>query len=321
MTMARALKGLRIVFAGTPEVAVPALRRLAAGRHRVVGVLTRPDAPLGRRRTPTASAVAREAALLGLPVVTANRPDETTARQVHAWAPDLGVIVAYGGLLRQPLLDVPAHGWINLHFSALPRWRGAAPVQRAILAGERATALDVFRLVPALDAGEILASRSQGLPADETAGQALERFAGQGAGLLEEVVDAIARGDAAGRPQEGDATYATKLTRDDGRLDWARPAAEIYNRFRAVTPEPGAFTTLAGQTVKIHDMRRSGAHPGPAPDPAALAAGEARGIPNGVLVGTGTTPLLLVTLQPAGKRAMPAEDWWRGHGRAGLRLG
>jgi methionyl-tRNA formyltransferase len=312
MTRPTAPVSLRVVFAGTPGTAVPALRALAGGRHTVTGVITREDAPVGRKRTLTESDVAQEAARLGLPIVKANRPGERVVDHVRSWRPDLGVIVAYGGLLREPLLSAPVHGWINLHFSALPRWRGAAPVQRAILAGDTRTALDVFQLVRELDAGAILASRPESFLPDEPSGEALDRLAPIGAGVLTAAVDAIAEGTVRPQPQAGEPSYAAKLTRDDGRMDWRETAQDVYARFRAVTPEPGAFTTIATSEVKIHGMRL------PADGPE-LSPGELHGVAEGVLVGTASTPLLITRLQPAGKRVMAATDWWRGNARAGLR--
>ena len=310
MTAPPASRPLRLVFAGTPETAVPALEALAAGPHDVVGVLTRDDAPLGRKRILTASPVARAAERLGIPVVKTSVPDEETTRRVAGLRPDLGVIVAYGALLREALLAVPAHGWINLHFSALPRWRGAAPVQRAIMAGDTEVGLDVFRLVAALDAGDLVASARHPLAGDETAGALLGVLAHEGAGLLAGAVDEIATGTARWRPQEGEPVYAAKLTAEDGRLRWDEPAASVYARLRAVTPEPGAYAELAGSRLKIHRAAPAGR-----PDAARrLAPGRLAAADGGVLVGTTTEPLLLLEVQPAGKRAMAAADWWRGHG-------
>jgi len=295
---------MRIVFAGTPQPAVPALRALAAGPHEVVAVVTRPDAPLGRRRVFTPSPVAEAAAELGLPVLKTARLDDAATASILASQPDLGVIVAYGGLVREPLLSGPRHGWVNLHFSLLPRWRGAAPVQRAIIAGDRRTGAAVFRLVPELDAGDVYGVIEREVGADETAGDLLDALAVEGAALVERVVDGIAEGTAVARPQVGEPTLAPKLTMDDARLDLAADAGSVYSRIRGVTPEPGAFFVMGDSRVKVLSASRSGA--------ATLPPGELVLSGSRALVGTGTTPLELVTVQPAGKRAMPGADWMRG---------
>ncbi|GAB3387829.1 methionyl-tRNA formyltransferase [Humibacter soli] len=295
---------MRIVFAGTPQPAVPALRALAAGSHEVVAVVTRPDAPLGRRRVLTPSPVADAATELGLPVLKTARLDAVATASILELQPDLGVIVAYGGLVREPLLSGPRHGWVNLHFSLLPRWRGAAPVQRAIIAGDKRTGAAVFRLVPELDAGDVYGVIEREVGTDETAGDLLDSLAVEGAALLERVVDGIAEGTAVAQPQVGEPTLAPKLTIDDARLDLAADAGAVYSRIRGVTPEPGAYFVMGDSRVKVLSASRSGA--------AALQPGELVLSGSRALVGTGTTPLELVTVQPAGKRAMPGADWMRG---------
>ncbi len=295
---------MRIVFAGTPDVAVPALRALAAGPHTVVGVVTRPDAPLGRRRVLTPSAVAREAAELGLPVVRAARLDADATERILALDPDLGVVVAYGALVREPLLSAPSRGWINLHFSLLPRWRGAAPVQRALIAGDERIGAAVFRLVPELDAGDVYDTVERAVGPDQTAGELLDVLARDGADLLARVVARIGEGTAVPSPQEGEPTFAPKLTLGDARLDLREDAGSVYSRFRGVTPEPGAFFTVGGTRVKVIAARRSGAQP--------LAPGELRLDGSRARVGTASAPIELVTVQPAGRRAMPGADWLRG---------
>ncbi|BDZ38279.1 hypothetical protein GCM10025863_08930 [Microbacterium suwonense] len=193
---------MRLVFAGTPAVAVPTLRALTE-HHEVAGVVTRPDAHLGRKRTLTPSPVAQAAEELGLPVIkTAKLDDEATAN-IAGLDAELGVIVAYGGIVREPLLSAPAHGWINLHFSLLPAWRGAAPVQRALIAGDAELGVSVFQLVPALDAGDVFAKQAVAVPSDVTADVALDLLAADGARVTAEVVDAIAAGTARSRPQSG----------------------------------------------------------------------------------------------------------------------
>jgi methionyl-tRNA formyltransferase len=299
---------LRIVFAGSPAAAVPSVTALAASDHEIVAVITREDAPLGRKRVLTATPVADAAEALGIPVLKANRISPLEAR-IAALRPDLGVIVAYGGLIREPLLSTPRLGWINLHFSLLPRWRGAAPVQRALIAGDTTTGAAVFQLVAELDAGPVFGTLEQPIGRNETAGHLLEILAERGAGLLTSVVDDLAAGTATSVPQDGDVTLAPKLELEDGRLDWARSAAELDARIRGTTPEPGAFALLDdGERLKVLDAAIAHGDP-------ALPSGEFDLRAGRLLVGTGTDPLHLVTVQPAGKRAMAAADWWRGRTR------
>ncbi|QDZ13825.1 methionyl-tRNA formyltransferase [Humibacter ginsenosidimutans] len=295
---------MRIAFAGTPQAAVPTLRALAAGPHEIVTVVTRPDAPLGRKRVLTPSPVAIAAAQLGLPVVKARRLDEEATASILDARPELGVVVAYGGLVREPLLSAPEHGWINLHFSLLPRWRGAAPVQRALIAGDQITGAAVFRLVPELDAGDVYDMVEHPIGPDDTAGELLDALAVEGAELVARVVDSIATGSAVAVAQEGEPTLAPKLGLDDARLDLTRDAAAVYARLRGVTPEPGAFVTVAGTRVKVLAAARSGAAP--------LVPGQLQLVGVKALIGTATTPLHLITVQPAGKRPMPGADWLRG---------
>jgi methionyl-tRNA formyltransferase len=300
---------LRLVFAGTPAAAAPSLERLADSGHDVVAVVTRPAAPLGRKRVLTPSPVADAASRLGIPVIEAARLDSTVTERLRSLEPDLGVIVAYGGLVREPLLSAPRHGWINLHFSLLPAWRGAAPVQHALISGDAETGVAVFRLVPELDAGDVYATRAVEIPDDATAGQLLDELADSGAALLAEVVDAIADGTAIAAPQRGEPSFAPKLGIDDARLDWSRPADEVRSRYRGVTPEPGAWTVVDEQRVKILDLRR-------APEAVPLPAGRIELDGRRLLVGTATEPLELRRVQPAGRTGMPAVDWWRGAARA-----
>ncbi len=295
---------MRVVFAGTPEPAVPSLRALAASSHEVVGVVTRRDAPIGRKRVLTPSPVAVAAEDLGLPVVKADRLDDAATAEIAALGADLGVIVAYGGLVREPLLSTPPHGWINLHFSLLPRWRGAAPVQHALIAGDRVTGAAVFQLVPALDAGDVFAELRYDVPRGATAGDVLADLAASGAGLVTSVVDAIADGSAITTPQVGEPTLAPKLSQTDGALDLAEPADRVLDRFRGTTPEPGAHVSLDGQRVKVLAALRG-------PD-ASLETGQVALVGRDVVAGTGEGTVLLRTVQPAGKGAMNAADWWRG---------
>ena len=296
---------MKLVFAGTPEVALPSLTALASSEHEIVSVITRADAPLGRKRTLTPSPVAQAAMAYGYPVLKTNRLDAEATETIRARQPDLGVIVAYGGIVREPLLSVPRLGWINLHFSLLPRWRGASPVQRAVIAGDERTGAAVFQLVPELDAGAVFGSFSQPLGAHSTSGILLEELSHSGAALLLRVVSELAAGTALAVAQTGEATLAPKLVRDDARIVFSRPAASVYNHIRGVTPEPGAFTTVNGAELKLLEVA-------PSVDQPNLPAGTIVQREKIVLVGTQTEPLVLLRVQPAGKTAMTANDWWRG---------
>jgi methionyl-tRNA formyltransferase len=297
---------MRLVFAGTPEPAVPALRLLAASAHEITAVITRTDAPLGRKRVLTPSPVAAAADQLGLEALKTNRLNAEASERIGALRPDLGVIVAYGGLVREPLLSTPTQGWINLHFSLLPRWRGAAPVQHALIAGDRVTGASVFQLVAELDAGDVFAERSYAVPRGATAGDVLTDLADEGAQLLLEVVDSIAEGTAVAVAQRGEATLAPKLTDADGRIRWDEPAGDVLNRVRGVTPEPGAHTVIDGVRVKILAVAPARA------DASHLEPGVFSLDGKRVLAGTATEPVVIEAVQPAGKGAMPAADWWRG---------
>ena len=297
---------MRLVFAGTPEPAVPSLRLLAASDHEIAAVLTRTDAPLGRKRLLTPSPVAVAAEELGLEGVKTNRLDAAASDRIAALAPDLGVIVAYGGLVREPLLSTPVHGWINLHFSLLPRWRGAAPVQHALIAGDPVTGASVFRLVAELDAGDVYAETPYRVPDAATAGDVLSALAGIGARLLLTVVDDIAAGRAARTPQSGAPSYAPKLGDDDGRIRWDAPQGAVLDRIRGVTPEPGAHTSVDGARLKVLAAR-----PAPADAPR-LDPGELALHARSVIAGTNDAPVVLESVQPAGRAVMRAADWWRG---------
>lgn len=296
---------LNLVFAGSPAAAVPSLVALAASEHRISSVLTRADSPQGRRAILTQTPVADTADGLGLPVIKANRLAGNATEAVAALQPDLGVIVAYGGLVREPLLSTPRLGWINLHFSLLPRWRGAAPVQRAIIAGDDITGASVFQLVPELDAGDVFGQLTQSVGRLETAGHLLESLSHSGAQLLLRVVDGIADGTIHAEPQQGDVTLAPKLTLDDGHISWDHDADSVANLIRGVTPEPGAFMVLDDVRVKVLDAAIARDRP-------RLAPGRIQLDGKIVLVGTATDPLQLITVHPAGKKAMAAADWWRG---------
>jgi len=296
---------VRVLFAGTPAVAVPSLDALVAAGFDVVAVLTRPDAPLGRKRVLTPSPVAARAAELGIEVIHAAKVDADVTARIAAAAPDVAAIVAYGGLIPRAALDVPAHGWINLHFSLLPAWRGAAPVQRALIAGDDVTGAVTFRLEEGLDTGPVYGTLTESVGPDDTAGELLERLSHSGAVLLAQTLSAVDAGKAAAVPQQGDVTLAPKLTLEDGRLDWQLPALALSRRSRGVTPEPGAWTMLDGQRIKLEPVRLR-------PQAAALPPGHLALDGKAVLVGTGSHPVELTRVQPAGKKMMAAADWARG---------
>lgn len=303
---------MRIVFAGTPEFAVPSLRALHESSHTVSGVITRADAPLGRKRVMTPSPVAAAAEELALPIYKTNRLDEAATDWVAAQQPDLGVIVAYGGLVRDPLLSLPRLGWINLHFSDLPRYRGAAPVQRALMDGETTLGVTVFRLVEALDAGAVLTRDQFEVAPGTTAGQALTKLASAGTDAVLLALDLLARDADAGEPQIGDSSYAHKLSRDDGRLQLAEPTARVLAHWAGVTPEPGAFVLHEGESLKILELGAlptdtDAANETDAPGTVELCDGKAC-----LLLRDGVLELLRV--QPAGKPAMNGADWLRGRG-------
>ncbi|QGF24536.1 methionyl-tRNA formyltransferase [Raineyella fluvialis] len=297
---------MRLVFAGTPDVALPSLDALAASRHDVVAVVTRPDARRGRGGTLSPSPVAARAAELGIPVLKPARPrDEDFHAALRALAPDCCPVVAYGALLPQSLLDIPAHGWVNLHFSLLPAYRGAAPVQSAILHGETQTGAVTFRIVEELDAGPVCGTLRTPIGAHETAGDLLGRLAESGATLLTETMDRIEDGTATFTDQAPEGgTYASKLEVEDAHVDWSAPVDEIDRRIRACTPAPGAWTTLGGQRFRLLEVAPSER---PSTDPGLVERDR-----RSVHVHTGSGQLQLLRVQPAGKKAMAAIDWARG---------
>ena len=286
-------------------MAVPSLDALVAAGFDVVAVLTRPDAPLGRKRILTPSPVAARAAELGIRIIHAAKVDAAVTEEIAAAAPDVAAIVAYGGLIPRPALDIPRHGWINLHFSLLPAWRGAAPVQRSLIAGDDVTGAVTFLLEEGLDTGPVFGTLTEAVRPDDTAGALLERLSHSGAVLLTQTLSAVDAGKAAAVPQHGDVSLAPKLTLDDGRLDWQQPALAIGRRARGVTPEPGAWTTLDGQRVKLEPVILR-------PGGGALKPGHLALDGKSVLVGTGSHPVELTRVQPSGKKMMTAADWARG---------
>lgn len=286
-------------------MAVPSLDALVGAGFDVVAVLTRPDAPLGRKRVLTPSPVAARAAALGIQIIHAAKVDSAVTARIAAAAPDVAAIVAYGGLIPRAALDVPRHGWINLHFSLLPAWRGAAPVQRSLIAGDDVTGAVTFLLEEGLDTGPVFGTLTESVRPDDTAGTLLERLSHSGAILLTQTLSAVDGGQAAAVPQQGDVSLAPKLALEDGRLDWHQPALAIGRRARGVTPEPGAWTTLDGQRIKLEPVRMR-------PEAPALKPGQLALEGKGVLVGTGSHPVELTRVQPSGKKMMTAADWARG---------
>ncbi|MBP2266425.1 methionyl-tRNA formyltransferase [Pseudarthrobacter sp. PvP004] len=296
---------MKVLFAGTPAVAVPSLDALVKAGFDVVAVLTRPDAPVGRKRVLTPSPVAARAMELGIDVIRAARVDADTTAGIAKYAPDVAAIVAYGGIVPKDALGVPTHGWVNLHFSLLPAWRGAAPVQRSIIAGDDVTGAATFQLEEGLDTGPVFGTLTETVRPEDTAGDLLERLSISGAVLLSQTLSAIDAGQAAPQPQIGEVSHAPKLTLDDGRLDWQQPALALNRRARGVTPEPGAWTTLDGQRVKLEPVALR-------PEVKDLPPGSIRVDGKSVLVGTGSHAVELGRVQPAGKKMMSPADWARG---------
>ncbi|MEI6361224.1 MAG: methionyl-tRNA formyltransferase [Actinomycetes bacterium] len=297
---------MRCLFAGTPDVAARALSEIAASRHEVVAVVTRPDAPAGRGRQSAASPVAELARELGIELLQpASARDEAFAETVAALAPDIAPVVAYGGLIPRGLLEVPRLGWVNLHFSLLPAWRGAAPVQRAIWHGDDITGATTFRLDEGMDTGPVYGTVTEAIGPDDTSGALLARLAEVGSGLLVATLDALEDGALAAVPQVGEPSVAPKISVDEARVRWDLPAVGVDRQVRACTPAPGAWTTLGEERVRIQPVSS-------APDQPALAVGHLRVSKRDVWVGTATHPVRLGEVQPAGKKAMAAADWARG---------
>ncbi|MEH6621623.1 methionyl-tRNA formyltransferase [Dietzia maris] len=300
---------MRLVFAGTPEVAVPSLQALLdSDRHEVVAVVSRPDARTGRGRGLSRSPVAAAACAAGIEVLTPpNARDPEFAERLRALAPDAVPVVAYGHLVPRPVLDIPTHGWINLHFSLLPAWRGAAPVNAAVAAGDEVTGATTFLLDEGMDTGPVLGTMTETVRPRDTAGDLLGRLAVSGAGLLAATLDGIESGELRAVPQPADgASHAPKLTVDDARVRWSDPALAVDRHIRSVTPAPGAWTTLGGERVKIGSAR-------PAEDaPTDLGPGLISWDKQSFLVGTATVPMAIETIQPHGKKMMNALDWVRG---------
>ena len=308
---------MRVVFAGTPEVAVPALDAVAASRHELVGVVTRPDAPSGRGRRLVVSPVARRAEELGVPVLRPAHPrDPEFQAHLTALRPDCCPVVAYGALLPQSALDLAPHGWVNLHFSILPAWRGAAPVQHAVWAGDEMTGATTFRIVKELDAGPTFGVMTERVRPTDTAGDLLARLAEGGAGLLVATLDGIESGDLEAREQPSDGvSFAPKILVEHAVVDWTGPAVGVDRTVRACTPAPGAWTTHAGERLKLGPVTVVADH-----EP--LPPGEVAVTKSAVHVGTATDVVRLGEVKAFGKRQMPAADWARGvRLGSGTRLG
>jgi len=298
---------VRLVFAGTPIAALPALSALLdSPRHDVVAVLTRPDAPTGRGRRLAASPVAELAVEHDIPVLRPPKPSAPDfVASLAAYEPDCCPVVAYGSLLRPALLAVPAHGWVNLHFSVLPAWRGAAPVQAAIRHGDEVTGASCFRLEEGMDTGPVYGVVTESIGPRDTSGDLLGRLARSGAELLLATLDGIEDGLLRPVPQPAEGvSYAPKVTVADAEVDWRTPASAVDRLIRSVTPDPGAWTTFRAERLGLgpaHPVEQGG-----------LLPGELRVEKRRVLVGAAAGALELSTVRAAGKREMPASDWARG---------
>ncbi len=297
---------MRVVFAGTPSVAVPSFQALLASSHEVVAAVTRPDAAAGRGRRETPSAVAVSAVDAGVEVLKPRRPSDPDFQQrLRELAPDVVAVVAYGALVPPSALEIPKQGWINLHFSLLPAWRGAAPVQHAILHGDDITGATTFVLEEGLDTGPVLGVLTEEIRPRDTAGDLLERLSVAGAGLLVASVDGLESGELAAVPQRPDGvSLAPKINPADARVEWRTPAMRVDRVARACTPAPGAWTTFRGRRLKLGPVLPVSAEALP---PGAIAATR-----ESVVVGTATTPVALDRVQPEGKPMMAALDWARG---------
>lgn len=297
---------MRVVFAGTPEPAVPSLKRLIeSSRHEVVAVVTRPDTTAGRGRKIVRSEIGQVADEHGIEVLTPRSPrDPDFVARLTELAPDCCPVVAYGALIPQPVLDIPRHGWVNLHFSLLPAWRGAAPVQAALAAGDEITGASTFLLEEGLDTGPVFGVVTETVRPDDTSGDLLARLAESGATLLESTLDGLEDGILTPVPQPADGvSYAPKISVEEARIDWTLPAHVVDRRIRAHTPAPGAWTMIGDLRVKVGPV---------AITDETLEQGELDVRKHGVLVGTATGAVRLGTVQPPGKKPMSATDWARG---------
>ena len=297
---------MKIVFAGTTVHAAEVLKHLASSMHEVVSVLTREDAPVGRKGILTPSPVAELAASLSLPLIKANKVGQAETDQISALQPDLGIVIAYGALLKKPALAAPKNGWLNLHFSVLPAHRGAAPVQHSILSGETETGVSIFKLDEGMDTGPILTTVRTLIQPDENSGDLLGRLTALGISAVDECLAQIDAGIAKFVEQTGTPSFAGKLTRNDAKIDWNLPAKKIELLVRAMNPEPMAWATISGQPFRIIQARSSQLA---SSDP----AGTVAAIDGKVFATCGDNSLLqLISVQPSGKNVMTAADWLRG---------
>ncbi|HEX9473847.1 MAG TPA: methionyl-tRNA formyltransferase [Steroidobacteraceae bacterium] len=310
---------LRIAFAGTPDFALPALDVLAASKHPLSGVLTQPDRPAGRGRALRASAVKRRALELGLPVAQPARlASEAERAELRSWRPDLLVVVAYGLLLPPAVLELPRLGCVNIHASLLPRWRGAAPIQRAILAGDADSGVTIMQLDAGLDTGPILAQQGVPIPAGTTSAALHGQLSHLGATLLLEVIEALAAGRARPRAQSGEGvSFAPKLDKREAQIDWSAPAEHIARQVCACNPRPVAQTQLAGAQLRVWTARALHQSPALHEPPGTVLGLEDQSL----LVACGEGVLAIETLQSAGRRMLGASDFAHGHELAGLTLG
>lgn len=299
---------MRLIFAGTPDVAVPSLEALVASPHEVVAVITQPDARGRRGRALHPSPVKEAANALGIPVLDPPKASEPEfIAQIEALQADAAAVVAYGQILRPALLSATRLGWVNLHFSLLPAWRGAAPVQRSLMAGDDLTGATTFLLDEGMDTGPVLGVLTERIRVTDTAGTLLERLAEVGAPLLVQTLSGLEAGALVPEAQPSDGvTHAPKLTREDAYVRWDRPSHVVDRQIRGCTPAPGAWTTLPdGQTAKLGPVS-------PRTGRASTVPGQLASVDGEVLVGTGTDPVALSWIAPAGRKAMDAADWWRG---------
>ncbi|TFJ95051.1 ketimine reductase mu-crystallin [Platysternon megacephalum] len=299
-------EAVRVVFAGTPETAVPSLKALLASSHEVVGVITRPDARAGRGRSLAESPVALCAHDAGVPVMKpVSFKDAESVAQLQQWAPDCVPIVAYGALIPGPALQIPPQGWVNLHFSLLPAWRGAAPVQRAVMHGDDVLGVSTFFLDEGLDTGKVIGQMTYEPGAHDSAGDILEALSALGADFLVRSLDAIAQGEVQAEPQPlHGASHAAKITVEEAQIAWNLPAYLVHRTVRGCSPKPGAWTMFRGERLKVVQTMPS--------SETGLSAGELRASKNAVLVGTGDGVLELCQVQPAGKKMMDGATWARG---------
>ncbi|HYW77175.1 MAG TPA: methionyl-tRNA formyltransferase [Gammaproteobacteria bacterium] len=302
---------MRLIFAGTSEFALPSLEALA-GRHNLARVVTQPDRPAGRGRKLRATPVREKAEALGLSVSTPVRLDPDAVAELSALQPDAIVVVAYGRLVPETFLKAAAHGGINVHPSLLPRWRGAAPVERAMEAGDSETGVAIMKMDAGLDTGPVYRMETTGIRPDESAGELSDRLARRGAELLMDVLDDLEAGHAQARPQHGEASYAARLTRDEARLDFKRPAEELARRVMAFNPRPGAWADCAGERIRI---LRATALTGASSMPAGQVISANK---QGIDVACGQGVLRILELQRPGKRPAAASEQARGREWTGL---